>query len=122
MIRKYLRLWLSDSVVLAYCLSMISSENRRPPIGSLPEGMLFRIMLQEQDLAQLIASSHVIAVHLDHGTQRAAAIGGGHDQLQFKRATSSWNGYGRHAYCAHEKRRRHLPRMQRRLPQDRAGL
>jgi hypothetical protein len=26
-------------------LSMISSENRYPPIGSWPEGMLFRIML-----------------------------------------------------------------------------
>src|SRR5712664_3356963 len=27
------------------CLSMIFSENRYPPIGSWPEGMLFRIML-----------------------------------------------------------------------------
>jgi len=30
---------------LIYCLSMIFSENRYPPVGSLPEGMLFRIML-----------------------------------------------------------------------------
>ena len=29
----------------ACCLSMIASENRCPPIGSWPEGMLFRIML-----------------------------------------------------------------------------
>jgi hypothetical protein len=26
---------------------MISSENRYPPIGSWPEGMLFRIMLEK---------------------------------------------------------------------------
>ena len=30
---------------LTYYLSMIFSENRYPPIGSEPEGMLFRIML-----------------------------------------------------------------------------
>src|SRR6267142_4569768 len=30
---------------LSFCLSMIFSENRYPPIGSWPEGMLFRIML-----------------------------------------------------------------------------
>ena len=30
---------------LALCLSMIFSENPLPPIGSEPEGMLFRIML-----------------------------------------------------------------------------
>src|SRR5712664_3015588 len=28
---------------LSFCLSMIFSENRSPPIGSWPEGMLFRI-------------------------------------------------------------------------------
>jgi hypothetical protein len=41
-------------MIAALCLSMISAqtrsafvarENRFPPIGSLPEGMLFRIML-----------------------------------------------------------------------------
>jgi len=30
---------------VSYFLSMILSENRYPPIGSQPEGMLFRIML-----------------------------------------------------------------------------
>jgi hypothetical protein len=30
---------------LIFCLSMIFSENRFPPIGSLPDGMLFGIML-----------------------------------------------------------------------------
>jgi hypothetical protein len=48
-----------------FCLSMISAQtrsafvarkNRCPPIGSWPEGMLFRIMLQEQDGAQAIDS------------------------------------------------------------------
>ena len=36
-------------MISSLCLSMISAlvarENRFPPIGSLPEGMLFRIML-----------------------------------------------------------------------------
>jgi len=29
----------------SFCLSMIFSENRIPPVGSKPEGKLFRIML-----------------------------------------------------------------------------
>jgi hypothetical protein len=32
-------------MISSLCLSMIFSENRLPPIGSWPEGMLFRIML-----------------------------------------------------------------------------
>src|SRR5712692_3099383 len=32
-------------MISSFCLSMIFSENRFPPIGSWPEGMLFRIML-----------------------------------------------------------------------------
>jgi len=32
-------------LALATCLRMIFSENRVPPIGSKPEGMLFGIML-----------------------------------------------------------------------------
>jgi hypothetical protein len=35
---------------LALCLSMIFSENRCTPIGSQPEGMLFRIMLHQPEL------------------------------------------------------------------------
>jgi hypothetical protein len=38
-------LWLDRHPALAFCLSMIFSENRIPPIGSKPEGKLFRIML-----------------------------------------------------------------------------
>jgi hypothetical protein len=40
-------LWLDRHPAPAFCLSMAFSENRIPPIGSKPEGMLFRIMLQE---------------------------------------------------------------------------
>src|SRR5258705_10814416 len=36
---------LNRIMISALCLSMIFSENRFPPIGSEPEGMLFRIML-----------------------------------------------------------------------------
>ena len=32
-------------MISSLCLSMIFSENRFPPIGAWPEGMLFRIML-----------------------------------------------------------------------------
>ena len=38
-------LWFDRHPALAFCLSMIFSENRIPPIGSKPEGKLFRIML-----------------------------------------------------------------------------
>src|SRR5262249_24531133 len=40
-----LRFGLRPHVRTVYCLSMIFSENRYPPIGSSPEGLLFRIML-----------------------------------------------------------------------------
>jgi hypothetical protein len=36
---------LDQHPALAFCLSMIFSENRFPPVGSKPEGKLFRIML-----------------------------------------------------------------------------
>ena len=38
-------LWFDRHPALAFCLSMIFSENRIPPLGSKPEGKLFRIML-----------------------------------------------------------------------------
>jgi hypothetical protein len=38
-------LWFDRHPAPTFCLSMISSENRIPPIGSKPEGKLFRIML-----------------------------------------------------------------------------
>jgi hypothetical protein len=38
-------LWFDRHPALAFCLSMIFSENRIPPVGSKPEGKLFRIML-----------------------------------------------------------------------------
>jgi hypothetical protein len=37
---------LNQTLALSFCLSMIFSENRFPPIGSRPEGMLFRIRLK----------------------------------------------------------------------------
>ena len=37
---------LNRIMISSLCLSMISSENRLLPIGSWPEGMLFRVMLQ----------------------------------------------------------------------------
>jgi len=36
---------LNRIIISFLCLSMIFPENRFPPIGSWPEGMLFRIML-----------------------------------------------------------------------------
>jgi hypothetical protein len=42
-------LWFDRHPALAFCLSMIFSENRIPPVGSKPEGKLFRIMLLEQN-------------------------------------------------------------------------
>jgi hypothetical protein len=38
-------LWFDRHPAPAFCLSMAFSENRIPPIGSKPEGKLFRIML-----------------------------------------------------------------------------
>ena len=43
---------LNQTLALSFCLSMIFSENRFPPIGSEPEGMLFRIMLQRSELGR----------------------------------------------------------------------
>jgi hypothetical protein len=36
---------LNRIMISSLCLSMIFSENRFPPIGSMPEGLLFRITL-----------------------------------------------------------------------------
>ncbi len=38
--------WIVIALYPACCLSMIVSENRYPPIGSWPEGLLFRSMLK----------------------------------------------------------------------------
>src|SRR6266516_2753491 len=46
---------LNQTLVVSFCLSMIFSENRFPPIGSWPEGMLFRIMLKQGRIGPLSA-------------------------------------------------------------------
>jgi hypothetical protein len=50
------------------------------------------------------------------------SVAGGPINFSSSHGQSSWNGYGRRAQYLHEKRRRHLPRMQRRLPPHRTGL
>src|SRR6202043_363742 len=49
-------------ILPSFCWSMISSENRFPPIGSGPEGMLFRIMLLgDRHLLQVHQPRHALA-------------------------------------------------------------
>ena len=71
-------MWFDRHPALAFCLSMIFSENRIPPVGSKPESKLFRIMLLAaasalQDSDQPVGETEPRRKHFDDISEQGLA-------------------------------------------------